>query len=47
MSTVKLSKSQITKIIKSGRFLCNMIRNLAKKEKPDLAIYLAKENLPG
>ena len=47
MSTVKLGKSEITKIIKSGRLLCNMVRNLAKKGKADLVISLAKENLPG
>ena len=48
MSTdTKFSKDQISKIIQSGGFLSNMLRNLGKKVITDLAIPLARDNLSG
>ena len=48
MSTdTKVSKGQISKIIQSGGFLGNMLRNLGKKVITDLAIPLARDNLSG
>ena len=42
MSTdIKLSKAQIFKMIQSGRFLGNMLGNLDKKVKTDLAIFFS------
>ena len=42
MSTdIKLSKAQIFKMIQSGRFLRNMLGNLDKKVKTDLAIFFS------
>ena len=39
MSTdIKLSKTQISKILQSGGFLCNMLGHLGKKVITDLAI---------
>ena len=47
MSTdVKLSKAQIYKKIQLGGFLRNMFSNLGKNVMTDLAIALAKDNLP-
>ena len=47
MSTdVKLSKAQISREIELGEFLRNMFSNLGKKVMTDLAIALAKDNLP-
>ena len=48
MSTnIKFSKAQISKIIQSGVFLCDMLGNLGKKVITDLAIPLARDDLPG
>ena len=47
MSTdIKLSKAQISKMIQSGRFLCSILGNLRKKAIANLAISLARNNLP-
>ena len=48
MSTnIKLSKTQMSKIIQSGGFLCNMLGNLGKKVMTNFAIPLTRDNLPG
>ena len=48
MSTdIKLSKAQVSKMIQCGGFLCNILGNLGKKVILDLAIPLARHNLPG
>ena len=48
MSTnMNFSKVEITKIIQSSGFLHNMLGNLGKKVTADLAIPLARDNLPG
>ena len=48
MSTdIKLSKAKISKMIQSGGFLHNILGNLGKKVITDLAIVLARDNLPG
>ena len=48
MSTdMKLSQGQMSKMIQCGRFFRNMIGNLGTKVITDLAIPLARENLPG
>ena len=48
MSTdIKLSKTQISKVIQSGGLLRNILGNLGKKVITDLAIPLARKNLPG
>ena len=44
---IKLSKAQISKILQSGGFLRINLRNLGKKVITDLAISLARNNLPG
>ena len=48
MSTdIKLSKTQISKVIQSGGLLRNILGNLGKKVITDLAIPLVRKNLPG
>ena len=48
MSTyIKLSKAQISKIIQSGGSFGSWLGNLGKKALINVAIPLAKENLPG
>ena len=48
MSTdIILSKAQISKIIQSGGFLVSWFVKLGKRVVRDLAIPLAKNNLPG
>ena len=42
----KLTQVQISKMTWSGGFLRNMLANLRKKEVADLAIPLARDNLP-
>ena len=44
---IKLSKAQISKIIQSGGFLCNMLSSLSKNKITDLSIPLACNNLTG
>ena len=44
---VKLSKAQLSQMIQLGRFFHNIIGNLGKKVITDLAIPLARSNLPG
>ena len=44
---IKLSKAKISKMIQSGGFLHNILGNLGKKVITDLAILLARDNLPG
>ena len=47
MSTdIKLCKAQLSKIIQLDGFLHNMLCNLGEKVKTDLAIPLARDNLP-
>ena len=47
MSTdIKLSKAQLSRVIKSSGFLGNMIDNLGKKSLMKLAISLAKDIWP-
>ena len=43
---IKLSKSQLAKIIQSGGFLGKMLGNLGKKVLLDLAVPLAKDVSP-
>ena len=48
MSTnIKLSKAQISKIIQSGRSFDSWLHNLGKKALINIAITLARDNLPG
>ena len=48
MSTdIKLSKAQISKIIQSGGSFGSWLGNLEKKALTNVAILLAKDNLPG
>ena len=48
MSTnIKLSKSQISKIIQSSRSFGSWLGNLGKKAPTNVAIPLARDNLPG
>ena len=48
MSTdTKLSKAQISKTIQSGRFFGPWSGNLGKKAITNIAIYLARDSLPG
>ena len=48
MSTdTKLSKSQISKIFKSGATFGSFLGNLGKKALANIAITLARDNLPG
>ena len=43
---VKLSKAQISKIIQSGESFCSWLDNLGKKVVANIAIPLARDNLP-
>ena len=43
MTNIKVSRSQLSEIIESGRFLGNMINNLDKNALKDLAVLLAKD----
>ena len=43
---VKISKSQISKIIKSGGSFASQLGNLGKKALKKIAIRLARDNLP-
>ena len=48
MSTyIKLSKGQISKIILSGGFFSSWLGKLGKKALTNIAIPLARDNLPG
>ena len=48
MSTdIKLTKAQISKIIQSGGSFCSWLSNLGKKALRNVAIPLARDNLPG
>ena len=48
MSTdIKLSKAQIAKIIQSGGSFGSQLDNLRKKALKNIAISLARDNLPG
>ena len=48
MSTdTKLSKAQISKVIQSGGSFCSWLANLGKKALTNVAIRLARDNLPG
>ena len=48
MSTyIKLSKAQISKIIQSGGYFDSWLVNLGKKALTNVAIILARDNLPG
>ena len=48
MSTdIKLSKTQISKIIQSGVFFGSWLSNLGKKALTNIAISLIRDNLPG
>ena len=48
MSTdIKLSKAQIAKIIQSGGSFGSQLGNLRKKALTNIAISLARDNLPG
>ena len=44
---IKLSKAQISKIIQSGRTFGSWLGNLGKKALRNVAIPLARDNLPG
>ena len=44
---IKLSKAQIYTIIQSGGFLRNILGNLGRKVITDLAVPLARDDLPG
>ena len=44
---IKLSKNQISKIIQPGGSFGSCIGNLGKKELANIAISLARDNLPG
>ena len=46
LTAIKLSKAQLSKLIQSGGFLCNMMGNLGKKTLTDLAVPLAIDVLP-
>ena len=48
MSTdIKLSKAEIFKIIQSGGSLVSWLGNLGKKALTNIAVLLARDNLPG
>ena len=48
MSTdIKLSKAQVSKIIQSGRSFGSQLGTLRKKALTNIAISLARDNLPG
>ena len=44
---IKLSKNQISKIIQPGGSFGSWLGNLGKKELANIAISLARDNLPG
>ena len=44
---IKLSKSQISKIIQSGGSFGSSLANLGKKLLTKIAIFLVRDNLPG
>ena len=44
---LKLSKTQSQKIIQSGEFFDSWLSNLGKKSLTNIAIPLARDNLPG
>ena len=44
---IKRSKAQLSKMIQSGGFPCNVLGNLRKKAIKNIAIPLARNNLPG
>ena len=44
---LKLSKAQLSKMIQSNGFRCNMLGNLGKKRINNITIPLARDNLPG
>ena len=44
---IKLNKAQISKAIQSGGSFGSLIGNLGKKALTNIAIHLARENLPG
>ena len=46
-TNIKLSKAQITKIIQSGGSFGSWLGHLGKKPLPNIAIPLARDNLPG
>ena len=43
---IQLSKAQISKIIQSSEYFASCFGNLDKKTPPNLAISLAKNNVP-
>ena len=43
---IQLSKAQISKIIQSSEYFASWFGNLDKKTRPNLAISLAKNNVP-
>ena len=47
LTDIKLSKSQISKIIESGGSFGSWIGNLGKKAPTNITISLARDNLPG
>ena len=47
LKDIKLSKAQISKIIQSGGSLGSWLGNLGKKAPKNIAIPLARDNLPG
>ena len=44
---IKLSNAQISKIIQSGEYFGSWLNNLEKKALTNIAISLARDNLPG
>ena len=44
---IKLSRAQISKIIQSGEYFGSWLGNLGKKALANIAIPLARDNLPG
>ena len=44
---LKLSKTQSQKIIQSGEFFGSLLSNLGKKSLTNIAVPLARDNLPG
>ena len=44
---IKLSNAQIPKIIQLGEYFGSWLNNLGKKALTNIAIYLARDNLPG
>ena len=47
LKDITLSKAQISKIIQSGRSFGSWLGNLGKKAPKNIAIPLARDNLPG